>query len=338
LTVDHDQDPRAAAPSPATFTWIYVVATALALAILFVGFYRLGQNDQDGWTMLAAGGISLVAVAVTWPLALTLNAARRAARLDGEAVVQSIVARLDQVTAQLKLMGDQQLLSDRAKHIAFRDKDRDAIRRAVQEDIARQDWDAATKLADDMEREFGLKAEAERFREEIRVKCKECALKQVEEGLAAIDKHTRAEQWNSALREAEKLMQSHGDDERVRNLPRDIEARRQAYKQQLLESWNEAVARHDVDGSIEILKQLDTYLTPREAEGMQETARHIFREKLNTLGKQFATSVQEHRWAEATRVGDAIVRDFPNTRIAQEVREKMDVLRKRAAEPETAAT
>jgi hypothetical protein len=338
VIVDPDPDTRRAS-SPVTFTWIYVVATALALAILFVGFYRLGrESDADGWTMLAAGGISLVAVAVTWPLALTLNAARRAARQDGEAVARLVTDRLDRMMAQLKLMGDQQLLSDRAKHIAFRDKDRDAIRNAVREDIARQDWDAATKLADDLENEFGLKAEAERFREEIRVKCQECSLKQVEDGLAAIDRHTRAEQWNSALREAEKLIQSHADNERVRNLPQEIESRRQAYKRRLLDSWNEAVARHDVDGSIEILKQLDTYLTPKEAEGMQETARHIFREKLNTLGKQFALAVQEHRWGEATRVGDAIVRDFPNTRIAQEVREKMDVLRKRATEPETAAT
>ena len=336
--MDHDPDTRPAS-SPPTFTWIYVVATALALAILFVGFYRLGrENDRDGWTMLAAGGISLVLVAVTWPLAMTINAARRAARQDGEAVAKSVSASVDRMLAQLKLIGDQQLISDRAKHVAFRDKDRDAIRKAIQEDIARQDWDAATKLADDMEREFGHKAEADRFREEIRVKCQECSLKQIDEGLVAIDRHTRAEQWNSALREAEKLLAAHPADERVRNLPRDIETRRQAYKRQLLDSWNEAVARHDVDGSIEILKQLDTYLTPKEAEGMQETARHIFREKLNTLGKQFATAVQEHRWGESIRVGDAIVRDFPNTRIAQEVREKMDVLRKRAAEPEAAAT
>ena len=335
--MDQTQDTRRASSSPPTFTWIYVVATLLALAILFVGFYRLGKSDADGWVMLAAGGVSLVLVAVTWPLALTLGAGRRGAE-DGATGGASVIAeRLDRMLAQLKVVTEQQLISDRAKHVAFRDKDRDAIRRAIQEDIGRQDWDAATKLADDMEREFGNKAEADRFREEIRQKCHECSLKQIDEGLVAIERHTRAEQWNSALREAEKLLQSHPDDQRVRNLPQEIENRRQAYKQQLLQSWNEAVARHDVDGSIEILKQLDTYLTPREAEGMQETARHIFREKLNTLGKQFATSVQEHRWADAIRVGDAIVRDFPNTRIAQEVREKMDVLRKRAAEPETAA-
>ena len=324
--------------SSATYTWIYVVATALALAILFVGFYRLGQGDDAGWVMLAAGGVSLVLVAVTWPLALTLSASRGLAHDDAGGAARPVSDRLDRMIALLNTVAEQQLISDRAKHVAFRDKDRDAIRRAIQEDIARQDWDAATKLADDMEREFGTKAEADRFREEIRQKCAECRLKQVEEGMAAIDRHTRAEQWNSALREAEKLLQTHGEDERVRNLPQEIENRRQAYKRQLLESWHEAVARHDVDGSIEILKQLDTYLTPREAEGMQETARNIFREKLNTLGKQFATAVQEHRWGESIRVGDAIVRDFPNTRIAQEVREKMDVLRKRAAEPETAAT
>src|SRR6185436_8132878 len=166
---------------------------------------------------------------------------------------------------------------------------------------SRQDWDAATKLADDMEREFGSKAEADRFRDEIRVERQECWLKQVDDGLAAIDRHTRAEQWNSALREAEKLLQTHPDNDRVRNLPAEIENRRQGYKRQLLDSWNEAVARHDVDGSIEILKQLDTYLTPAEGEGMQEVARGVFKEKLNNLGKQFSAAVQEHRWPDAIR-------------------------------------
>ena len=38
-----------------------------------------------------------------------------------------------------------------------------------------------------------------------------------------------------------------------------MENRRAAQKQQLIESWNDAVTRHDVDGSIEILKQLDAF-------------------------------------------------------------------------------
>src|SRR4028119_1931189 len=123
------------------------------------------------------------------------------------------------------------------------------------------------------------------------------------------------------------------DNEQVKNLPNEIDQRRQAHKKQLVDSWNDAVARHDVDGSIEILKQLDMYLTPAEAEGLQETARGVFKEKLNLLSKHFADAVRDHRWAEAVRVGDTISREFPNTRIAQEVREKMDALKQRAAEP-----
>jgi len=326
-------------PSAPTFTWIYGIATLLALAILGVGMYRLAKVGGNDWTMIAAGGLALVAVAVTWPIALSLRSrAGSSGTVAGHSSDGALVAKFDQVAAALNRISDQQLLSDRAKHIAYRDKERDALRRAIQEDIGRQEWDLAMRLADDIEREFGYRAEAERFRQEIRQKCEECGRKQREDGVAAIDKHTRAEQWNNALREAEKLLAAFPDDPAVRNLPQEIEARRQSHKRQLVEGWHEAVARHDVDGSIEILKQLDTYLTPKEAEGLQETARGIFREKLNSLGKQFAVSVQEHRWHDALEVGDQIVRDFPNTRIAQEVREKMDVLRKRATEPAAAAT
>ena len=315
------------------FTWIYAIATLLALAVFGVGLMRVLQG-LEGWTVVALGVVGLVAVAVTWPIAATLRATAGAS--GAPAADGALSAKVDQIAAAVSRMSEQQLLSDRAKTIAYRDKERDALRRAIQEDIARQEWDLAMRLADDIEREFGYKAEADRFRAEIRQKCEECARKQLDDGLVAIDRHTRAEQWNNALREAEKLMSAFPSNERVRNLPYEIEERRQTHKRQLVESWHEAVARHDVDGSIEILKQLDTYLTPKEAESLQETARGIFREKLNSLGKQFAVAVQDHRWHDALNVGDQIVRDFPNTRIAQEVREKMDVLRKRAAEPATA--
>lgn len=316
------------------FAWVYAVAILLALTIVGIGAVRI-MEGFDGWTTMSLGALALVAVAVTWPIAVaTARGGSSAKSADGAA----LAAKVDQLTSVLNRISDQQLLSDRAKHIAYRDKERDAIRRAIQEDISRSDWDGAMKLADDMEEEFGYGAEADRLREEIRLKREENARKQLDEGVIAIDRHTRAEQWNNALREAEKLQAAFPANERIRALPQEIETRRQSHKRQLVESWHEAVARHDVDGSIEILKQLDTYLTPKEAESLQETARGIFREKLTSLGKLFAVAVQEHRWQDALGVGDQIVRDFPNTRIAQEVREKMDVLRKRATEPAAAAT
>ena len=315
------------------FSWIFAVALVLALAVLGIGIFMVATSpDTGGWVMLAAGCVSIVAVFITWPLSLTVHASRATGRKDVEEVIQGIAERLDQMSILMNLMSEQQLLSDRAKSIAFRDKDREALRRAISEEINKGDWDAAWALTEEIERSFGNKVEADRYRDDIRRRRQEIVARQVSEAMVVIDRHTKTEQWNAALREAERLMGLYPNEDRVRNLPQEIERRRQDHKRRLLESWNDAVARHDVDGSIEILKQLDTYLTPAEAESMQDTARSVFKEKLNNLGKQFGSAVQDHKWADAIRIGDSIIREFPNSRIAQEVREKMDLLRQRAAE------
>jgi hypothetical protein len=149
--------------------------------------------------------------------------------------------------------------------------------------------------------------------------------------MAAVDRYSNAEAWGQALQEAQRIMALFPNDSRVQHLPQEIESRKQACKKKLMDEWKEAVARHDVDGSIEILKHLDTYLSSAEAEGMQETARGVFKEKIGLLRTQFTMAVQDHRWAEAIRLGEVITTEFPNTKMAQEVRDMMESLRQRAA-------
>jgi hypothetical protein len=329
--------PAAAKRHAHAFHWVYAIALLLAFAVLGVGIYRVALHP-DEWTMLAVGAACVILVGVTWPLAIVAGSARPVAgggagmSNDG---VQSLIERLDQIALMLNLMSEQQLLSDRGKMIAFRDKDREAFRRAIGEESARGDWDAAFALTGEIERTFG-KAEADRLREEVNRRRSDTVRRAVAECMTTIDRHTRGEQWSAALRECERLAQLYPDNEQVRALPAEIDRRRQAHKQRLLDSWHEAVARHDVDGSIEILKQLDPYLTPAEGATMQETARGVFKEKLTNLGKQFAQAVHDQRWRDAIQLGDGIQREFPNSRMAQEVREKMDDLRRRAAGLEAA--
>jgi tetratricopeptide (TPR) repeat protein len=311
--------------------WFWVAST-LAVVVLIVGI-AAAASAEHSWTMLAAGCVSVVALALAWPIWNAIVANRPEPR---ETIFLPLTERLDQISILLNLMSEQQLLSDRAISIAYRDKDRDALRRAVHEDMGRQDWDAALSLVDEMERAFGNKTEAQSLRTEINGRRHELVRKQINEVAQTIDKHTRAEQWNAAIREADKLISLYPDNEQARNLPHEIDNRRQAHKKQLLQNWHEAVARHDNDGSIEILKQLDPYLTPAEAETMQETVRGVFKEKLNSTGAQFAAAVKEQRWAEAIRIGEQISKEFPNSRIAQEVRDNMEILKKRAAEPAVA--
>jgi hypothetical protein len=315
----------------AFFNWVYILAVMLAITALGCGIYQV-VTGSEGWTMVGAGSLGIIAIMVTWPVMTCLFNGSCARATERDAVLQPLLERLDQMTILVNTISEQQLLSDRAKSIAYRVKDREALRGAISEEMAKQDWEAAMVLADEIERGFGYRGEAARVRKEIDSKRQDTVRRQVSDAMGTIDRHTRAEQWSAALREGERLMQLYPDNETVRNLPIEIENRRQAHKRQLLSSWTDAVARHDVDGSIEILKQLDTYLTPAEAESMQETARSVFKEKLNNLGKQFSSAVQDHKWAEAIRVGEAAIREFPNSRIAQEVRENMESLRQRAGD------
>ena len=232
-------------------------------------------------------------------------------------------------SSDLALIGEQQLISDRAKAVAFRDKDRDAFRRAITEDLLKSDYEAALALADRMEELFGTRAEAERLRAEI-IEQRDAKVRlQVDGALAVVERHVEAEQWQAAVKQAERLRAMFPTQPRVQSLLADIEARRNGVKRHLLEQWHACVRAKQTDEAIVVLRKLDAYLTPVEASSIEGDARLIFKEKLNTLRDAFAASVQQHRWSDAIRVGESIIRDFPNTQMAREVRERMDDLRQR---------
>jgi hypothetical protein len=326
-----------------SLVWIFGLAGITVLAALIIGVALMqspagSAASYAGAALVCSAVIGMVVVLVALPIVLNLEAARQAHLQHQHELMQSLGDRLQGFSVLMNLISEQQLISDRAKSVAFRDNDREAVRRAVQEEIGRGDWEAALGLAASMEESFGYKQEAERIREEVKAKREEVHRRQLAELLAPVDRYIQAEAWGQALQEAERIMAQHPDDPEVQRLPEEIENRRQMRKQQLRQSWDEAVHRHDVDGSIEILKRLDVYLTPAEADSMQEIARDVFKEKREALRARFALAVQEHNWAEAIRLGDEIINDFPNTRIAQEVREKMEALRKRAESPEEMTT
>ena len=105
---------------------------------------------------------------------------------------------------------------------------------------------------------------------------------------------------------------------------------RDEHKKVLLSRWDEAVKKNQIDEGIEILQLLDNYLSPKEAAALEESARGVFRAKLSSLGVQFKMLVTEKKWGEALRIGKEIIDEFPNSRMAQEVRDKLGVLEGRA--------
>jgi len=325
-------DPKQPTNPPAR-SFAHIIPLLVAIAMLVWGA-ALAVKHQN-WTILAGGGVALVTVLSLWQVGRTIEGSQNAS-VAAQSHAAALGERVEQIAVMLNVISEQQLLSDRAKSVAYREKDSEALRRAIREEIAKSNYDGAIVLADDMERAFGYKAEAEQFRTEITERRDEAQRKQVGEAMTGVDRLVREERWTEAFREAERVAERFPALESVKLLPKEIEMRREARKKQLLVEWNDSIKRHDTDGSIALLKRLDLYLTPTEAESLQESARGVFKEKLNGLRTQFSLAVQDHHWQDALRLGEEIMRDFPNSRLAIEVKESLEALKQHAAEDEPA--
>jgi len=245
--------------------------------------------------------------------------------------------QLGDITHALQLAGENILLSEEAKSIAFRKKDREALLIAIEEEVGKEDWESAFYLADQLDRLFGYRQEAIEMRNKVSQAQKDAQQSKLEMDLAKLKDLLAANDWEGAAKVIETLQQRYPDEPATQNLREMLEDHRLQHKKRLLQQWDEAVSRSDVDAGIEVLRKLDQYLTPNEVAALEESARGVFRAKLHNLGVQFSLLVAEKRWTEALEAGEEIINEFPNSRMAGEIRDRLDVLRNNAAAASAAA-
>ncbi len=247
-------------------------------------------------------------------------------------VLRDIQAVEQENREQYRLVADSVQLSDTVKAITHRDKERTALRLAINEEIVRGDWEAAYSLVELLESRHGYRSEAARLRQEVDQSRELLRNTEVQEVVEQVKTLIDASDWDRARREMDRLLTDQPAVAEVQALPGLFAKRRGEHKRRLLKLWDESVQRNEVDRGIAILKELDQYLTPNEAAALQESARGVFRAKLHNLGVQFSLAVADHSWKEALAVSRQIMEEFPNSRMAQEVRERLEVLTQRAEE------
>jgi hypothetical protein len=280
---------------------------------------HLRQLTGD-YTLFGLGALAVIVSAALYPIAASMG---RAGGSTPEADPR--IAEL------LQSINDRMLISDTAKRIAYRQRDRDALRDAIRADIGKHDYEAALALVSEMGQTYGYRREAEDFREQILLARKAEVDQRVADGIASLDLTLQRHEWDAAQAEVDKLGRLYSDSPRVKGLDRRVSDAKEQHKHTLERQFLQAAERDDVDNAIELLKELDRYLTESEAEPFRETARGVIGKKRENLGVQFKLSVHDKEWMQAVRVGEQIIREFPNTKMADEVRTKMDLLRARAA-------
>jgi hypothetical protein len=232
-----------------------------------------------------------------------------------------------------RVIAENSNLSDWAKRVAYREKDYEFLRDTIQGAIVRQDWESAEHLIHALESEFGYHDEAAHLREKLGQARRATTEERIAAATARVESLCQQRKWLQARTECTRLSAIFPGQSAIAALPREIERRRQEVKQQLLKDYDQAVRGEDVDHAHRLLFELDQYLDPKEAEALKESARGVFRARLEQLKARFTIAVSYKQFPSAIEAGERLIREFPNSGYAQEISKLLPVLRQRAGQP-----
>jgi len=300
---------------------LVVVGGVIAVSL----FTRLLEKIESVWlfALVAGGLIFLIALLVMLSrvsrIVSTLN--DNSSRLEGASkALESIRDGLLQISHSTRI-------SEAAKAIAFREDDKRSLREAVFERLKQNDFNGAYEIVDEIENHSAYRLLAEELRRQVDNYRNATQEERIDQAIAQVERLFDACQWVKASLQIESLIRANPTSEKLKALRQKLVERKEERKRILLAAWDDAVTRQETDRSLEILRELDMYLTPNEALALQEAAKDVFRTKLHNLGVQFALAVSDKHWSNALEIGQQIVRDFPNSRMSVEIREKLHVLR-----------
>ncbi|MBI9018401.1 MAG: hypothetical protein JEZ07_14200 [Phycisphaerae bacterium] len=252
---------------------------------------------------------------------------------------ESMVSDLRRITSDqtrleaiLTSVNENIMLSESIKSIAFRRHDRQVLVEAIQQDINAGQWQSSTMLIDELEERFGQAQEAQKLRAELEKTMQSTHEEKINKAVDFVRSLCEIHDYSQAFDQENYLMEIYSDNPKVKELQDYVTSHRQNYKRDLLQQLRQASAENDFELGIEVLNLLDPYLTPTEAKALEESARDIFRARLHNMGVKFSLFVTEHSWDKALDLGQAIINEYPNSRMAQEVREKIVALKERVVE------
>jgi len=244
--------------------------------------------------------------------------------------VRSLLSGQTQNRSVLVQLRDNSLLSESVKSVAFRQKDQEVIVEAIHQDMQSEQWPSALLLIDTLEKRFGCKENAAKLRGDLKQYQNATLNEKIDRASMRIKDLWHHHRYDDAQKLENNLVTMYPNALEVQSLAGSTLVKRLEYKEALLVRWDDAIKNNKVDEGIELLNLLDKFVTPTEAAAMQEAARGVFKAQLHNLGVKFSLSVTQRDWHKALIVGKEIVDEFPNSRMAQEVREKLDILEQRA--------
>ena len=310
---------------------VIIIYAALAAVIVLTMFTNIFHSQQPGtipqiiWLLIVI--LILAAVVITASKAAKIFEGLEENNVNLEKVTNS----LDKSREVLLQINQNTRLSESVKAVASRDADKQTLREMVFDKLQQQDFEATKEIIDEIARLTPYQELAKQLRTEAEGYRNASNQERINQVIAHIEKLSETYQWAKARALIERLVKAEPASEKAKAMRQRLIDKKNDRKRVLLTAWDDAVKRQATDRSLEFLRELDAYLTPNEGLALQEAARQVFRNKLHSLGVQFSLAVSEKRWAKALQAGEEIMQDFPNSKMAEEIRERLEILKDKAA-------
>ena len=303
---------------------ICVVSVIIAFFLAFNDRFQTSETNFFTQILWLLGALVVLAALLTMlSRVLTILDALN----DNSQKLEELTHALEQIHIGLAQINKSTRISDTVKSIAFKDADRQSLKEVVFEKLQAKEFNAAKEIIEEIEKHPEYNDLAIELREQAEQYQNATEQERMNQIISHIEKLIHDAQWTRASAQIEGLVKAHPDSEQARNMRLVLYERKQERKRILLAAWDDAVTNQETDRSLSILKELDSYLSPNEASALQEAASDLFRTKLHTLGMQFSMAVSERRWEDALDIGQRIIKDFPNSKMCQEIYTKLDVLK-----------
>ncbi len=312
------------------FKWhMLTICIPIAVVVLLAIFTDVFQIQQAG---VVAQFMRLILTVVLLVAVLTLlSMAFRIHRLITEngTTLDKISGTLERNRSVLTSINQSSRLSEAARSIAFRDVDRQSLREAVFDKLQQQDFKSTYEMIGEIAQTTAYEKLAVQLRTEAEQYQSATTQERINQVIAHTEKLFEDHQWAKASTLIERLIRAEPESEKAKAMRQKLVDKKGERKKVLLNAWDDAVKRQATDRSLEILRELDMYLTPNEGLALQEAAKDAFRSKLHNLGVQFSLDISEKQWQKALQTGHQIIHDFPNSKMAEEIRERIDILKQK---------
>ena len=292
----------------------FAAAVFLAALLGTTAFLR----PEAAWSAPMLAGSVAGGIVALLAIGLAVLLGRRAPATDESTA--AILGRIE----------EHSMLSDQAKRLVYRDRELELLRMLVEQDIASGDFDAAMRMVDELGTQFGRREEAEGLRTRIDASRREEVERRIGDGTRHIARLLAAGDWDAAAGVQHRLERLFPDAPSIASLPEQILAARLRHAAEVETRMREAHATGRIDEAMTLLRDLDRHLVGRESTRVLDVAQPIVAAHRERCGVRFRDAINAREWKTAVELGERLVEEYPNTRMAEEATGLLAGLRNRA--------